>query len=188
MEVYDVPHCLGGVKRYSEAILQRLTDRRENASCRSYGKCATDIVGGYELGMDDDRHAEFLARPVPKVSAQVNVSGKVTEDLGAPVVGANVCIFEHNEIPCSRVSSTGDYTLRVPAAAEVTLVATAAGYGGLAVPLATSSRDTSLSLVLFKEALARARRAGFGLAYGDTTTGSVFVTVLIRQCKPTGLA
>jgi hypothetical protein len=106
MEVADTRHCLEGTKRYSDAILQQLIDCSESNPCRTYGRCAADIVGGVELSMDEDRRAEFVARPVPIVPKRILVTGKVAEDAGTPVAGAAVCVLEHADIPCSTARST----------------------------------------------------------------------------------
>jgi hypothetical protein len=188
-EFDDYPHCIAGegVALYSEAILQQLTDCYSAASCKTYGRCVTDIVGGYVLAPDEDRIREFRARPVPHAATRIQLSGRVTEDKGTPVAGATVCILDHRELPCSIASLTGSYSLNVPAASEITLVATAPGFGGRAVPLATPSRELSFDLVLYKDAILRARSEGFGLAYGDTSSGSLHVTVHDAQGKNVGM-
>ncbi|MCC6527947.1 MAG: DUF4244 domain-containing protein [Polyangiaceae bacterium] len=64
----------------------------------------------------------------------------VPQGIGPAIVGAEICIYDHPELPCDTTDSQGQFTVFPPANAETALTLAANGFGGVLVALVTSDQ------------------------------------------------
>jgi len=184
---WDEEHCLDGHKMYTDAILRQLTDCVDRP-CNNYARCMVAVVGDDPYWEDPDRIAEFLQRPVAEEPRPtVSLRGKVITETKVGIGGASVCLQGPLRAPCVRTAELGDFSIDVPAHAELAVALTATGFGNRLMPFTTSGKDATGVYVLLREEVLRSRYSELGPAYPDPAHGLIDATARAPSGSPTGI-
>jgi hypothetical protein len=146
------------------------------------------VVGDDPYWEDPDRSTEFFQNPIPEAPrSSVSLRGKVTTESQAGIVGATVCLQGTLRARCVRASDSGDFSLVVPAHAELAVAVTAPGFGNRLIPFTTTGKDATGAYMLLREEAVQARYSGLGGVYPNEAVGFVYATAEAPSGSATGI-